>query len=372
MPVSEQRKAEPVGVEVPPRRRGQKQKNERKARRATRGEVAMADDPRERSARVKRHARAAGFDLVGITGTSVPEAFARFSRQMDAGFGAAMDWLRELPEQREDVTRVWPEARSVIVLGVSYATNEPGYLSAPPTPEEGWIARYAQGRDYHVVVRRMLVNLVRRLEDDEGLGGIASERHRIFVDTGPVLEKAFAQAAGLGWIGKNTLLIHPGGGARGGGESGRGSWYFLAVVLTPLELAPDAPETDHCGSCTRCLDVCPTGAFAAPYVLDARKCIAAWTIESPQPATVIEPTQIGQHVFGCDLCQEVCPWNRKPTPTRHAPLRPRPENVKPKLAELATLDDETFKQRFPRSAVTRVTARQMTEVVAVLRNRDGR
>lgn len=354
----------------PPRRRGQKQKNERKARRATRGEVDMIGDAAERSARVKRHAHAVGFDLVGIAGTSVPEAFARFERQMEAGFGAQMEWLRELPEQRADVRRVWPEARSVVVLGVSYASAEPGYLAAPPAPDEGWIARYAQGRDYHVVVRRMLVNLVRRFEDDDGLGGIPSERHRIFVDTGPVLEKAFAQAAGLGWMGKNTLLIHPGRGADGrAGERGRGSWYFLAVVLTPLELAPDAAETDHCGSCTRCLEACPTGAFPEPYVLDANKCISAWTIESPQPAKVIVAEQLGQHVFGCDLCQEVCPWNRKPTPTRHAPLRPRPENARPKLAELAALDDETFKQRFPRSAVTRVNARQMGEVVGVLRAR---
>jgi epoxyqueuosine reductase len=325
-----------------------------------------------RSERVKHHARQAGFDLVGITGTSVPEAYARYLQAMAAGYGAQMRWLYDKPGLREDVRNVWPEARSVIVLAVSYASEGPGYLERPPSPDEGWISRYAQGRDYHLVVKKMLLDLAQRLAGDPALGAIPSERHRLFVDTGPVLEKAFAQAAGLGWIGKNALLIHP--GRRTDPllpTSGRGSWYFLATLLTPLELAPDAPETDHCGSCTRCLDVCPTAAFPAPYVLDARRCIANWTIESAEPAEVIAPRQIGQHLFGCDLCQEVCPWNGKATPTRHAALRPRPENVRVKLDAILALDDAGFRARFPKSAVRRVSVHQVRQVVAAIRAGQG-
>lgn len=319
-----------------------------------------------RSERVKRHARDVGFDLVGITGPSVPLAYARYLRAMDAGYGAQMPWLQDNPGLREDVRNVWPEARSVIVVAVSYASDVSGYLAAPPTSDEGWIARYAQGRDYHLVVKKMLLELAHRLAADAELDAIPSQRHRLFVDTGPVLEKAFAQAAGIGWIGKNTLLIHPGGGGDAG-QASRGSWYFLGTVLTPLELAPDAPETDHCGSCTRCLEVCPTGAFPEPYVLDARRCIANWTIEAPEPSEVIEPSKIGQHLFGCDLCQEVCPWNRKAVPTRHAALMPRPENVRVKLDELAALDEPSFRSRFPKSAVRRVTMRQVRQVIAAIR-----
>ncbi|MCA9513987.1 MAG: tRNA epoxyqueuosine(34) reductase QueG [Myxococcales bacterium] len=318
----------------------------------------MGATPEERAARVKHHAREVGFDLCGVAPVALPEAFARYADQMAAGYGAEMGWLFERPELREDARRVWPTARSVIALGVSYASDVPGYRAAPPAPDEGWIARYAQGKDYHAHVRKLLIALVQRFEADPLLPG-ASTDHRIFVDTGPVLEKAYAQAAGVGWIGKNTLLLN----------RRQGSWTFLAVVLTPLELALDTPGTDHCGSCRRCLDVCPTDAFPAPYVLDARRCIATWTIESAEPAEVIDPEALGSHVFGCDLCQEVCPWNRKVLPTRQAPLRPRPENVRPKLAALAALDEDAFKARFPKSAVRRVDARRMREVVAIVQRR---
>ncbi|PIE20148.1 MAG: tRNA epoxyqueuosine(34) reductase QueG [Proteobacteria bacterium] len=316
--------------------------------------------PAQRSARVHAIAGGLGFDLVGVAPTSVPQAFERYARQMAAGYGAEMGWLHERPQLRRDVRAVWARARSVIVVGVGYASQVPGYLASPPAADEGWIARYAQGRDYHAYVRKLLVRFAKALAADPLLGaGGDSRDHRVFTDTGPVLEKAFAQAAGLGWIGKNTLLIHRGGG----------SWYLLGVVLTPLALAPDTPETDHCGACRRCLDVCPTGALVEPYVLDARRCIATWTIESPDPAAVIDPEAVGQHVFGCDLCQEVCPHNHRPASTSHAPLAPRPQNVRPKLAELAGLDEAAFKARFPNSAVRRVTASRMSAVVDAIRGR---
>lgn len=329
-----------------------------------------AGSAHSRAELVKRHARVVGFDLVGITGTSVPEGYARYLRAMQAGYDAQMTWLSEEPGLREDVRNVWPDARSVVVVALSYASETTGYLADPPMHDEGWIARYAQGRDYHDLMKKKLLALSRRFAGDKALGAIPSPRHRLFSDTGPVLEKAFAQAAGLGWIGKNTLLIHPGkesDASLARPAASRGSWYFLGTILTPLELEPDAPATDHCGSCTRCLDVCPTGAFPEPYVLDARKCIAAWTIESPEPAEVIEPSQIGQHLFGCDLCQEVCPWNRKITPSKHEVLLPRAENLRVKLDEVTSLDEEAFRARFPNSAVKRVTARQMKQVVEAIR-----
>jgi len=325
---------------------------------------------RSRAELVKRHARAVGFDLVGISGTSVPAGYARYLRAMDAGYAAEMTWLSEEPGIREDVRKVWPEARSVVVVALSYASDSPGYLAEPPAPDEGWIARYAQGRDYHDLMKKKLLALSRRVAGDKALGAIPSPHHRLFSDTGPVLEKAFAQAAGLGWIGKNTLLIHPGkesDASLARPAASRGSWYLLGTILTPLELEVDVPTTDHCGSCTRCLDVCPTGAFPEPYVLDARKCIAAWTIESVDPAAVIVPAQIGQHLFGCDLCQEVCPWNRKIIPTKHEVLLPRPENVRVKLDELTALEEDGFRARFPNSAVKRVTVNQVRQVVAAIR-----
>jgi len=313
-----------------------------------------------------------GFDLVGIAPPGAGVAWERYVAQMEAGYGAEMGWLTDNAPLRRDVREVWPEARAVVALGVSYASEVPGYLAKPPAEDEGWIARYAQGRDYHRDVRKLLITLAGRFAGDPELGG-PSTAHRVFVDTGPVLEKAFAQAAGIGWIGKNTLLIHRGRAgdtdAAGAAAGARGSWYFLGVVLTPLELAFDTPETDHCGSCTRCLDVCPTAAFPRPYVLDARRCIATWTIESPEPARVADASALGQHVFGCDLCQEVCPWNRRAEPTRHEALRPRPENVRPKLASLSGLDEAAFRARFPSSAVRRVDARQMSEVVAMIQGR---
>jgi len=353
--------------------------------------VETANTPESRAERVKAHARAVGFDLVGITGTSVDEAFARYLDAMAKGYGADMEYLHNHLGLRRDVRKVWPDTRSVVVLAVSYADPAPSILEAPPDADTGYIARYARGRDYHLVVRQMLVWLARKMEHDPMLAPYTSNDHRIFVDTGPVLEKAFAQAAGLGWIGKNTLLIHPGhrlegpihdkagGRASGHGGShpkghndtgrtvGRGSWYHLAVMLTPLELAFDAAETDHCGSCRRCLDVCPTDAFPAPYVLDGRRCIATWTIESEHPARDIDPETIGPHVFGCDLCQEVCPWNRGPLVPGHRKLRARPENVAPKLAELGNLDTESFKLRFPKSAVRRVSPEHMKVVVGLVK-----
>ena len=333
----------------------------------------------ERAGLVKEHARQVGFDRVGIASTGVAPAYDRYRQAAAWGFAADMGWLVAHPELRRDVRAVHPSARSVVALSVSYASGVPGYLAGPPPPGHGWIARYAQGKDYHVHVRKMLVRLARRLARDPALG-YPSVAHRVFTDTGPVLERAFAARAGLGWIGRNTMLI----------DQALGSYTFLAVVLTPLELAPDAPVADRCGSCRRCVEACPTGALGPHLVdafrgqtaetdgegaahptrelraLDARRCISAWTIEAQDPASVIDRERLGSHVFGCDICQEVCPWNRRVPPTRHEPLRPRAENVRPALAPLTALDDEGFRRRFPRSAVRRVDAARLGAVARIV------
>lgn len=324
---------------------------------ATADESDQAGGRRLRTERVKQLAREVGFDLVGVAPTHLPSAAERFAEALDAGYLDEMPWLAEGTEQRADATAVHPSCRSVVVLGVSYWTDSPGYLDQPPGPDEGWIARYAQGRDYHVHVRKLLVRLVRAFAADPLLGPYGSQDHRIFVDAGPLLEKAYASAAGLGWIGKHSLVI----------DRDAGSWFFLAVVLTPLDLASDSPAVDHCGSCTRCLDVCPTDALARPYVVDAGRCISTWTIEAADPTPLLDATRLGQHVFGCDLCQEVCPWNRRPLPTSQPPLAPRTENVRPRLDSLEGLSDDAFKARFPRSAVRRTDGTRMGAVVAAIR-----
>jgi epoxyqueuosine reductase len=311
--------------------------------------------PADASRKVKSLASDLGFDLCGVTQPHAPLAGDRYDVAMSEGYGADMEWLKDHPEKRRDARLLHPGTKSVVMVGVSYADPSSGYIEEPPHESQGWIARYAQGKDYHVVVRKMLIRLAKAIEAEPGLG-FDSHAHRVFVDTGPLLEKAYAHMAGIGWVGKNSLLIN----------RKQGSWLFLGAILTPLELEFDAVGVDHCGTCTRCLDACPTDAFPAPYVLDARKCIATWTIESKTPLKDIVPEQLGKHVFGCDICQEVCPWNRKVEPSRHASLTPRPLNVRPSLDTLASMSETEFRARFPSSAVRRTDAERMGSVVDLI------
>jgi epoxyqueuosine reductase len=245
-----------------------------------------------------------------------------------------MRWLEKDPARRSDPGRVVPGARSVLVVAVPYGeADEP----APP-PGRGFVARYARGEDYHRALERRLKLL---LADLPGVVG-KPVAGRWYVDTGPVLERAAAARAGLGFIGKNTCLIAP----------RRGSYLLLGALILDLPLEPDPPAIGSCGKCVRCLEACPTGAFPEPFVLDSRRCVSFWTIEhrGPIPAEIRE--RMGSMIFGCDVCQEVCPWNRfasEPDPE----LAPREENRAPELIPLLRLDEETFRERFPRSAVRR-------------------
>jgi len=300
----------------------------------------------------KALARALGFDRVGVA-PAVPGPHAGFLREWLAhGYGGEMAWLGGRAEERMDPRRVLPGARSL--LGVALAYDPAAPRTRGPVAA-GRIARYAGGDDYHALILERLEALGDALEARAGV----SVRRLAYVDTGPVLEREAAARAGLGWIGKNTCLIDP----------ELGSYLFLGVLLTDLALAPDAPVADHCGSCRACLDACPTDAFPEPYVLDASRCLSYTTIELrgpiPEP---LRPAQ-GDWVFGCDVCQEVCPWNtrsRRPVPADREGLRarlaPRVAWRAPSLAWLLSLDEDAWRE------VTADTALRRAKWRGLLRN----
>ncbi len=314
------------------------------------------------SERVKSLALAVGFDLAGIA-EARPTPETRFLREWIArGYAGCMGYLERRLEERVDPRRVLPGARSIVAVGLVYdSTASKGPDEVPRAPESsvekatGQIARYAGGEDYHDVMRDRLDALVSGIEALVG----RPFQSRAYVDTGPVQERVFAALSGIGWIGKNTCLIHP----------RLGSYLFLAVLLSDLDLTPDAPEVDHCGSCRACLDACPTQAFERAYVLDATRCIAYTTIEDP--GSIPEPLREahGDHLFGCDVCQEVCPWNRSrdreipPDPLGlRARLTQRTTWVRPALEWILGLDEPDWR------AVTRRTALRRAKYRGLLRN----
>lgn len=292
-----------------------------------------------RTEKVKSLALDAGFDRVGVAGAG-PFPYAEyFSQWLSQGYHGEMHYLARDPERRSHVGNVRDWVRSVIVCAVDYHTDYPLSTEVNATSNRGWISRYAWGDDYHDVIERRLKAFVSTMEDDPEVGG----QHRYYVDHGPVLEKVVAMNAGMGWMGKNTLVIDP----------QKGSFFFLAVILTDLELEPDGVVADHCGSCTRCLDACPTDAFPEPYVLDATRCISYLTIETKGDIPEELREGVGHHVFGCDICQDVCPWNRKATPIDDPAFLPREGLVHPSLDEFVAMDEESFRQRFRKSPVKR-------------------
>jgi epoxyqueuosine reductase len=259
-----------------------------------------------------------------------------------------MAYLSEQVRKRSDLRTAFPWARSMICVGLQYDTPHPYSTEAPS--ERGWISRYAWGDDYHDVMKAMLDRVVERLGAEVG-----PFEARTYVDTGPIVERAWAAAAGLGAWGKNTCLLHP----------EHGSWFFLGEIVTDLEMRPDAPRADLCGSCTACLEACPTGALPAPGVLDATRCISYLTIELRGPLPEERREGVGRHVFGCDICQDVCPWNRKRRRRGGPSFEPRPGTFAPDLAAMARMDVESFRERFRRSPVKRAKRRGLLRNVAV-------
>jgi len=285
---------------------------------------------------LKARATALGFDHVGVAPAETPEDYPHFRDWLDQGFQADMAYMERQAEPRRHPESILEGVRSVVMVAAVYGQPE---AEGPPKPDSGKVARYAQGDDYHTVFWRRL----------EQLGGWLSERApnarwRAICDTAPLLERDFARRAGLGWIGKNTMLI----------DRRLGSYTLLGALLTDLELPDDARfETDHCGTCTRCLEACPTQAFDGPYRLDARRCLSYWTIEHRGPIPTEIAEQLEGWVFGCDICQEVCPWNRKAPAASVPAFSPDPERLEPDLIAWLQLDADAFRQRFRHTALTR-------------------
>ena len=267
----------------------------------------------------------------------VPEVAGRLGAYLEAGYHGQMDWLERRAEWRGDPATLWPEARSVVMLAESYGPDvDP--LEVLEHPDRGAVSVYARGRDYHDVVKKRLKRLARWLIA-EGGGEV-----KVFVDTAPVPEKALGQAAGLGWIGKHSNLL----------SRDWGNWAFLGSVFTTLELEPDGAEADHCGSCRACLDICPTDAFPAPRVVDARRCISYLTIEHAGPVDEELRAKMGNRIYGCDDCLAVCPWNKFAVAARDMRLAGREELRAPELERLAALDDAGFREMFSGSPIKRI------------------
>ena len=294
-------------------------------------------DPATARDAILTHARALGFQAVGVASADdVPEDGAALRRFIGHGYAGDMAWLPRTAERRAAPRALWPEARSVVVVGLNYGpAHDPLRLLAART--RGIVSAYAQGRDYHDVLKGRLRRLARFVVDTFGA------EVKLFVDTAPVMEKPLAARAGLGWQGKHTNLV----------SRRHGSWLFLGELFTTLDLAADEAEGDHCGSCRRCLDICPTDAFPAPYRLDARRCISYLTIEHKGHIAPEYREAMGNRIYGCDDCLAVCPWNKFARRTEEYAFLPRAELTAPRLADLAALDDKTFRTVFSGSPIKR-------------------
>ena len=287
---------------------------------------------------LKSRATALGFDAFGIAPANArPDLPEKLNHALAAGWHGDMDWMAETEERRGDPRRLWDEARSIILLGVNYGPEiDPMTLLAEKSV--GNISAYARNRDYHDIIKGRLKELAGLLARRSGAGV------KVFVDTAPLMEKPLAEAAGLGWQGKHTVLV----------SRDFGSWLFLGAILTTADLPGDKPHEESCGSCTRCLDICPTNAFPAPFRLDARKCLAYYSVEHKGQIPREFRAPMGNRIYGCDDCLAVCPWNKFASVSREAKLRSRPELERPALAELVKLDDVAFRELFSGSPVKRI------------------
>jgi len=306
-------------------------------------------------------AQETGFDLCRIARCVTPPHAAEFRAWLAEGRAGEMSWLERNQDRRTDPQQVLPGAQSVIVLGMNYWKSESRRLFPEPQadrvgterlseepPALGRIARYAWGDDYHDVIERKLCVLDNWLTTQGG-------RQRHYVDTGPVLERDFAALAGAGWHGKSTMLIHP----------KLGTWFFLAEILTTLDLAPDAPMADHCGKCTRCITACPTGAITAPQQLDARRCVSYLTIENKGPIPLEFREAMGDRIYGCDDCLTACPWNRFAQESRESSFAAREFVHGWALRDFLALDDDAFRALFRKSPIKRIKRRGFLRNVCV-------
>jgi epoxyqueuosine reductase len=285
--------------------------------------------------RLKQRARELGFELAGIASAAPADSFDRLQAWLDEGFAGEMEYMSRHAEARRHPAAILPDVRSVVMVGMNYKPAD----ATPTLPSHGKVARYARGPDYHDVLRQRLKSLLTWLQAE-----VPRCRGRCVVDTAPLLERDFARRAGLGWFGKNTMLLN----------KRMGSYFFLGALLVDVELRPDqAHEPQHCGTCTACLDACPTEAFVAPGQLDSRRCISYLTIELRGPVASDLRPQMGDWLFGCDVCQEVCPWNRKAPVTSEPAWSSRPDLESLDPIELLHLSEEEYRRRFGGTALTR-------------------
>ena len=310
---------------------------------------------------VKRAALEAGFELAGVAPAADARELEHFPRWIAAGRAGEMKYMEARDEQgelkRASLAHVAPWARSVVVCAINYNTAHP-YSTEVNDPERGWISRYAWSReDYHDAVLRRLKQVEAALQ--AAVEGVAT---RSYVDTGPIVERVFAKYAGVGWVGKNTCIIN----------QQKGSWLFLGVILTSVELTADVQSPDRCGSCTRCIEACPTDALLRPYELDSNRCISYLTIEKRGSIPEELRAGMGQQVFGCDICQDVCPWNRKAPHSGAPEFAAREGLVNPALAWLAEMSADKFRDTFRGSPIRRAKSAGLRRNVAIAMGNSGR
>lgn len=308
------------------------------------------------SARIKQQARALGFDLCGIAPADAFPELSFLDEWLGRGYAGEMAYMARTADRRADVRRVVPDARSVIVTGTVYNTERP-YSTEQDGDDTALIARYAWGDDYHDVLKARLDALL------SWMRGESTEpfEARAYVDTGPVQERVYAQYAGLGWIGKNTCLINP----------QIGSWLFLAEIICTLPLEPDAPSLDQCGTCTLCLEACPTEALVGPGVLDSTRCLSYLTIELRKDIPKEHRAPMGAHVYGCDVCQEVCPYNHRPPRSDDPAWQPRQWLDLPRLVDLWRASDDDLRRLLKGSAMTRAKLTGLRRNLAVAIGNSG-
>ena len=300
---------------------------------------------------IQAHANELGFELVGVTPAAHSETIARYQEWIENGYAGKMHYLEKHLSLKTDVRKLLAEAKSVISLAMNYYTLDPPKALAQD-PGRGQISRYAWGDDYHELIRERLLELVTFIKQTAE----SELKTRVCVDTAPIIEREYAQKAGIGWIGKNTNLIH----------WRSGSWYFLAEVLVNIVLESDTPELrGSCGTCTRCIEACPTDAIIEPNLLDSRRCISYLTIELKESIPKTLRPEIGNWIFGCDICQEVCPWNSKAVSTTETGFQPRDGNLTPKLLSLVGMTQEEFSRRFKGSPIKRAKRRGFLRNVLV-------
>ncbi|WP_310498505.1 tRNA epoxyqueuosine(34) reductase QueG [Sandarakinorhabdus sp.] len=305
---------------------------------------------------LRAEAQRLGFAATGIAPASAaPEAGQRLRQWLADGCHGDMLWMADTAERRASPAGLWPDVRSVVMLGTSYAPAiDP--LRHADHPDTGVISVYAQGSDYHDVIKKRLKALARWL-----VAAAPGNDVKVFVDTAPVMEKPLAAAAGLGWQGKHTNMV----------SRQHGSWLFLGAIYTTLDLPADAPHADRCGSCTRCQTACPTDAFPAPYRLDARRCISYLTIEHKGPIPHEFRRPMGNRIYGCDDCLAVCPWNSFAAASRDMAFMPRAELTAPRLADLLALDDESFRAVFSGSPIKRIGRGRMVRNCLIAAGNSG-